>query len=365
MKDYYYILGVKRTADLEGIKKAYRKLSHKFHPDKNDGDPFFEERFKDINEAYETLSNPIKRPAYDSQFDTSSERKYQNEQNFEPCIDYFNVNLAEVEYNQEVIFSWKVKNSIEIVLEPFGKVELIGQRKYILKDLKHKTLTFTLIAKNLDKKVERSITILNKAFCGLEGSDNKYAAAKHEHVGNKTNVFRSQVIIGFLAFVILVISFLYLFKSSIPSDIKQTNLDSVSRTQQSSIDPEFIHETKSEETIGGINDFDELFSDRVVIPPNVFFKKMIAQEEGKTNYYIYISRNSNADSITNLIFDLPFKDEPIEFSGTISSKGKLLVSGYDKAKEIKISGYFINDSILTLNLENWEDLKISFLAFKE
>ena len=55
MKDYYYILGVDKNCSVEEIKKAYRKLSHKFHPDKNDGDTFFADRFKEINEAYETL----------------------------------------------------------------------------------------------------------------------------------------------------------------------------------------------------------------------------------------------------------------------------------------------------------------------
>jgi len=52
MKDYYYILGINQTSGLEEIKKAYRKLSFKFHPDKNDGDVFFTERFKEIQEAY-------------------------------------------------------------------------------------------------------------------------------------------------------------------------------------------------------------------------------------------------------------------------------------------------------------------------
>ena len=65
IKDYYYILGIARNASQDEIKKAYRKLSIKFHPDKNDGDKFFEERFKDINEAYETLVDDAKRKIYD------------------------------------------------------------------------------------------------------------------------------------------------------------------------------------------------------------------------------------------------------------------------------------------------------------
>jgi curved DNA-binding protein CbpA len=65
MKDYYYILGVDKNATIEEIKKAYRKLSLKFHPDKNNGDKFFEERFREVNEAYETLNDVNKRRLYD------------------------------------------------------------------------------------------------------------------------------------------------------------------------------------------------------------------------------------------------------------------------------------------------------------
>jgi uncharacterized protein (TIGR02145 family) len=66
MKNYYYILGINYDATEIDIKKAYRKLSLKFHPDKNDGDKFFEERFKEINEAYENLIDTNKRKLHDS-----------------------------------------------------------------------------------------------------------------------------------------------------------------------------------------------------------------------------------------------------------------------------------------------------------
>jgi curved DNA-binding protein len=64
-KDYYEILGVSKTASPEEIKRAYRKLARKYHPDLNPGDKTAETRFKEINEAHEVLSDPDKRQKYD------------------------------------------------------------------------------------------------------------------------------------------------------------------------------------------------------------------------------------------------------------------------------------------------------------
>lgn len=63
-KDYYKVLGIGRTASAEDIKKAYRKLAHKFHPDVSK-EKNAKEKFQEIGEAYETLKNPEKRAAYD------------------------------------------------------------------------------------------------------------------------------------------------------------------------------------------------------------------------------------------------------------------------------------------------------------
>src|SRR5574337_1972704 len=64
-KDYYEILGVKKSASAEDIRKAFRKLARKYHPDVNPGDKSAEEKFKAISEANDVLSDPKKRKIYD------------------------------------------------------------------------------------------------------------------------------------------------------------------------------------------------------------------------------------------------------------------------------------------------------------
>jgi len=102
-KDYYQVLGIKKGASADEIKKAYRKLAVKYHPDKNPGDKEAEERFKEINEAYAVLSDPQKKSQYDQFGSSGFHQRYSQEDIFRG-FDVGDI-FKDMGYGTEDIFS--------------------------------------------------------------------------------------------------------------------------------------------------------------------------------------------------------------------------------------------------------------------
>ena len=80
--DYYKILGIEKSASADEIKKAFRTLAVKYHPDRNQGDKQAEEKFKEINEAYAVLSDPDKKQQYDTFGSSGFHQQYSQEDIF-------------------------------------------------------------------------------------------------------------------------------------------------------------------------------------------------------------------------------------------------------------------------------------------
>ncbi|MEH0023109.1 MAG: DnaJ domain-containing protein [Desulfobacter sp.] len=80
--DYYKILGLSKTASADEIKKAYRKLALKYHPDKTKGDKALEDKFKKISEAYAVLSDPEKKNQYDTYGSAGFQQRFSQEDIF-------------------------------------------------------------------------------------------------------------------------------------------------------------------------------------------------------------------------------------------------------------------------------------------
>jgi molecular chaperone DnaJ len=134
MKDYYKILEIKPNASQAEIKKAYRLLAVKYHPDKNNGDKVSEERFKEISESYIILGDASKRNAYDY---TKGHYKNYNGQN--------------TAYNRQtpVTFLILFKRVKEKVLHANGRIKQDALYKVIDDLLSHETITFLITVRDI------------------------------------------------------------------------------------------------------------------------------------------------------------------------------------------------------------------------
>jgi len=209
MKDYYYILGLKPNANLQEIKTAYRKLSKKFHPDVNNGDPFFTERFKEIQEAYETLSNTNKRKRYNNNnYDHQTEPE--REEPALPNIKTFATDKANYVINETVKITWEVLNAEKVNVNLFGNVTNSGSKTIRFKKPKD-DLAITLNATN--KQGNQVAETIHIAVDGYTDANPHYEFDKETNSINWSKIF---IEAGILAFTILATSLIY---SAIKSNV--------------------------------------------------------------------------------------------------------------------------------------------------
>lgn len=159
MKDYYYFLGLNIDASTEDIKKTYRKLSLKYHPDKNTDDQFFADRFREVQEAYETLMDTERRRIYDQQL-TSLQRSIKSRN--PPRIQNFNASKSRAFLGEEITLNWQTYDADLVKIIPFGLEKSTGERRFKIKQFdKNGQFQILLHATNtvLQKTVVQGITI--------------------------------------------------------------------------------------------------------------------------------------------------------------------------------------------------------------
>jgi len=131
VKDYYYFLGVPQNASAKDIKKAYRKLSLKYHPDKNENDDYFSDRFKEVKEAYETLTDPQRKRIYDQNLN-SQQRNVKSI--LPPKIKNFSASKIRAQKDEEITIYWNTYDADLVKIVPFGLEKPNGERTIRIKE---------------------------------------------------------------------------------------------------------------------------------------------------------------------------------------------------------------------------------------
>lgn len=176
MKDYYYFLGIKPNASEDDIKKAYRKLSFKYHPDKNENDDFFTQRFREIQEAYETLIDTERRRIYDQSF---GQFLRSQKSVLPPKIKNFHASAIRAEKGTEITLYWQTYDADLVKITPFGLEKPQGERTFRIKEfdkegkfqvILHATNTF------LNKTVVQGITIFETSKENIKVNPQEFSA---------------------------------------------------------------------------------------------------------------------------------------------------------------------------------------------
>lgn len=183
MKDYYYFLGIPQNASAEDIKKAYRKLSLKYHPDKNENDDYFSDRFKEVKEAYETLTDPERKRIYDQNLG-SQQRNVKSI--LPPKIKNFSASKIRAQKDEEITIYWNTYDADLVKIVPFGLEKPNGERTIRIKEFDSQgKFQILLHATNtiLHKTIVQGITI-------TELAENESNSDQKETLSNPSESFQ-------------------------------------------------------------------------------------------------------------------------------------------------------------------------------
>lgn len=202
MKDYYYFLGISTEASLEEIKAAYRKLSHKYHPDKNLEDPYFSQRFSELKEAYDTLIDPELRKIYDQGLEKSQRA---SRSTLPPVIRHFSSSVQTAEIGEKVIIKWSTEHADVVKLVPFGLVKPFGEKTIEIAEFQSGSFQVLLHAQNtlLRKTVVSALTLYDKNHVGEEKENVEENKKSKKGEGNSVSKNRDLPISSALAWVLL------------------------------------------------------------------------------------------------------------------------------------------------------------------
>lgn len=183
MKDYYYFLGIPQNASAEDIKKAYRKLSLKYHPDKNENDDYFSDRFKEVKEAYEMLTDPQRKRIYDQNLG-SQQRNVKSI--LPPKIKNFSASKIRAQKDEEITIYWNTYDADLVKIVPFGLEKPNGERTIRIKEFDSQgKFQILLHATNtiLHKTIVQGITI-------TELAENESNSDQKETLSNPSESFQ-------------------------------------------------------------------------------------------------------------------------------------------------------------------------------
>lgn len=180
MTDYYKVLGVDKNASQEEIKVAYRKLSKKLHPDMNAGDVFFENLFKQLQEAYEVLGNVERRRNYDNKQPSKQEQSSKQEQpnkqkhtnysssysNISPIINDFQADTKVFYKGVAITFRWNTLHADLVELMPIGQVPVRGRKTIRINEVNRQFVRIKLKATNThnSKYTISEVVLENKIY---------------------------------------------------------------------------------------------------------------------------------------------------------------------------------------------------------